>query len=106
VTVRVALVLALVLTVVLVTPLAAEAHQKVWRIGFLSPITAAMAAPGVEALRQGLREFGYVEGKNVAHITWSVSRVEDGESEFAGVRLLCHTFHLSPPMVRSGNEIA
>src|SRR5215510_10666611 len=46
-------------------PRSAKAQRQVWRIGFLSPLTAAMAAQGIEALRQGLREFGYVEGKNL-----------------------------------------
>ncbi len=49
----------------LAAPLAAEAQQptKVPRIGFLGtwPIN-----PHYEALRQGLHEFGYVEGQNIA----------------------------------------
>jgi putative ABC transport system substrate-binding protein len=42
----------------------AEAQQpaKIPRIGFL---TSASRDPATEALRQGLREFGYVEGKNI-----------------------------------------
>ena len=46
-------------------PLAARAQQqpaKIARIGFG---TAAASAPRVEALRVGLRELGYVEGKNI-----------------------------------------
>ena len=34
------------------------------RIGYLSPLAAAAAAPYLEAFRQGLRELGYVEGQN------------------------------------------
>ena len=47
-------------------PLAAEAQQaaKVARIGYLSPNLAAN--PHLrEAFRQGLRDLGYVEGRNV-----------------------------------------
>jgi putative ABC transport system substrate-binding protein len=53
----------------LAAPLAAEGQQagKVYRIGVLSPGTAP---PGpLEALRQGLRELGYNEGRNIA-IEW------------------------------------
>src|SRR6266498_2326367 len=47
-------------------PLAAEAQQaaKIARIGYLSPNLAA--SPHLrDAFRQGLRDFGYVEGRNV-----------------------------------------
>jgi putative tryptophan/tyrosine transport system substrate-binding protein len=49
-------------------PLAARAQQvgKVHRIGFLGSATAAGSADEVESLRTGLREFGYVEGTNIA----------------------------------------
>jgi hypothetical protein len=49
-------------------PLAARAQQPQGRplIGVLSPISAALAARNMEALRQGLRELGYVEGRNIA----------------------------------------
>jgi putative tryptophan/tyrosine transport system substrate-binding protein len=50
-----------------VWPLAARAQQPQGRplIGVLSPISAALAARNMEALRQGLRELGYVEGRNI-----------------------------------------
>src|SRR5262249_6877216 len=45
----------------------AEAQQlkKVPRIGFLSPHSASALANRVEGFRQGLRELGYEEGKNI-----------------------------------------
>jgi ABC-type uncharacterized transport system substrate-binding protein len=43
---------------------AAQAPGKVYRIGVLEPVPAA-SNPYLEALRQGLREVGYVEGKNL-----------------------------------------
>jgi ABC-type uncharacterized transport system substrate-binding protein len=47
--------------------LAAGAQEagKVYRIGFLGPSSASTHANRVEALRAGLRELGYVEGKNI-----------------------------------------
>ena len=51
----------------LAAPLAAEAQGgKAFRIGVLSPLAAEPASTGITAFRQGLRELGYVEGKNVA----------------------------------------
>lgn len=49
-------------------PLGSFAQQptKAARIGFLGPTSAANAKSRVEALRAGLRELGYVEGKNLA----------------------------------------
>ncbi len=55
--------------VLLAAPLAAEAQQpqRVFRIGVLSP---GAAPPGpLEALRQGLRELGYEDGRNLT-IEW------------------------------------
>ena len=50
----------------------AQAQQKVWRIGFLSSESAAGLRTRVEALRAGLRDVGYVEGKNlVVEFRWA-----------------------------------
>jgi len=51
----------------LAAPLGSLAQQKgkVWRIGFLGAATASGSARRVEALRAGLRDLGYVEGKNI-----------------------------------------
>jgi putative ABC transport system substrate-binding protein len=49
-------------------PLAVNAQQpadNVHRIGFLGALTAASYANQLEALRQGLRDLGYIEGKNI-----------------------------------------
>ena len=52
----------------LAAPLAAEAQQtgKVWRIGYLDQGSAARSASYVDGLRQGLRDLGWVEGRNIA----------------------------------------
>ena len=49
----------------------AEAQQqtKVPRIGFLSTVSPSTISDRIEAFRQGLRELGYVEGKNIV-IEW------------------------------------
>jgi putative tryptophan/tyrosine transport system substrate-binding protein len=74
--IRAALAAALVLGL-LASPLAAEAQQaaKIARIGYLHP----NLAPGPhqhEAFRQGLRDLGYVEGRNV------VIEYRDAEGKF------------------------
>src|SRR5262245_62427277 len=66
---------------ILAAPLAAEAQQpgKVWRIGILAgsrPTTPEAARPW-EALLQGLRELGYIEGQNLAiERRWAERRAE------------------------------
>jgi len=42
----------------------AQPAGKVYRIGVLETIPQALNAPNLDALRRGLRERGYVEGKN------------------------------------------
>lgn len=46
-------------------PAHAQQPAKVPRIGFLLAPPASALAARLEAFRQGLRELGYVEGKNV-----------------------------------------
>jgi putative ABC transport system substrate-binding protein len=55
----------------------AQQAGKVYRIGWLSPATAADGLPNLAALRTGLREFGYVEGRNIT----IEARWGDGRSE-------------------------
>src|SRR5215207_574560 len=43
----------------------AQQGVKIARLGFLGPGPASNFAPRVEALRGGLRDLGYVEGKNL-----------------------------------------
>ena len=51
----------------LASPFAARAQQagKVYRIGVLETIPAALNAAKLDALRKGLRDLGYVEGRNL-----------------------------------------
>ena len=62
---------------ILAAPLAAEAQQaaKIAHIGYLAPNLAA-SGHLPEAFRQGLRDLGYVEGRNV------VIEYRDAEGKF------------------------
>jgi ABC-type uncharacterized transport system substrate-binding protein len=65
--------------VLLTVAVIAEAQQpkKMAKIGYLAPATPASAAPNIEAIRQGLRELGYVEGKTfVLEIRYGEARAE------------------------------
>ena len=59
------------LLIILTTAHLAEAQQpkKIARIGFLAGTAASIEKNRIEAFRQGLRELGYVEGKNIV-IEW------------------------------------
>ena len=61
----------LLTTLLLTTAPAARAQQpkKVPRIGFLTAPSSSAVAGRTEAFRQGLRELGYVEGKNIV-VEW------------------------------------
>ncbi len=79
----------------LAAPLAVFAQQKgkLRRIGFLVATTASGHARLVEAFRSGLRELGYVEGKNIAiEYRWAEEHYE---------RLP----RLAAELVRSGAEV-
>jgi putative ABC transport system substrate-binding protein len=59
-------------------PLVAHAQQpKVYRVGFLLGATGESVASLFHALKEGLRERGYVEGRNIAF----VQRYGDGRTE-------------------------
>src|SRR4030095_16892975 len=60
--------------VVLAVSVLAQAQQpgKVRRIGFLSGQSLSTISTRTEAFRQGLRELGYVEGKNIV-IEWRLA---------------------------------
>jgi putative tryptophan/tyrosine transport system substrate-binding protein len=53
--------------VVLLAVAVADAQQpkKVSKIGYLSPSSPSADSARVEAFRQGLRDLGYVQGKNI-----------------------------------------
>jgi putative ABC transport system substrate-binding protein len=58
-------------------PVIAQSAGKVYRIGFLGNSTAALEANLVGPFREGLRAFGYVEGKNSqVEYRWAEGRYE------------------------------
>jgi putative tryptophan/tyrosine transport system substrate-binding protein len=66
-------------------PLSARAQPsgKTYRIGFLGPTSYAERKRDVDALRTGLRQLGYEEGRNIViHYRWAEGRY-DRLAEFA-----------------------
>jgi putative ABC transport system substrate-binding protein len=68
---------ALLLGALLLQPLAEAQTTKVWRIAYLSGASAEIDQRRLEAFRDGLRELGYAEGRNVV----IVERYADGRPE-------------------------
>jgi putative ABC transport system substrate-binding protein len=66
---KLVLVVAFVLVGALGYPAHAQQPKKVHRIGYLAAASLSANAARTEAFRQGLRELGYVEGKNIV-IEW------------------------------------
>src|SRR5262245_44582135 len=94
---------------VLVAPLLAEAQQagKVWRIGYLSPLSAAADSTHGRAFRQGLRDLGYVEGQRIVidarHADGRLERLPDLAAEL--VRLNADVIVAAPtPAVRAAQR--
>ena len=63
--------LILIAVILLAVVVIAEAQpaQKIARIGFLAGVSPATISARTQAFREGLRELGYVEGKNIV-IEW------------------------------------
>jgi putative ABC transport system substrate-binding protein len=58
-------------------PLAANAQSKIPRIGFMGNSTAALEVNLVDAFREGLREHGYEEGRNIViEYRWADGKYE------------------------------
>ena len=73
-------------------PLVARAQQqpKIARLGYLGFGTPAASANRVEALREGLRDLGYVEGKNlVIEFRWSgtVEQMHEAAADLARMKV-------------------
>ena len=65
------------LTILTISPGEAQQPTKIPRIGYLAIVSPSVNADRIEAFRRGLRELGYVEGKNIV-IEWRSAR---GESD-------------------------
>src|SRR5688500_13816316 len=69
----------------------AQQPDKAHRIGYLSVLSHSSMADRIEAFRQGLRELGYVEGKNIV-IEWRYgeekpARVSDLAAELVRLKV-------------------
>jgi putative ABC transport system substrate-binding protein len=71
------IVICLLLTVFLLTVAEAQQPTKIPKIGYLNAASLSVTAVRAEAFRQGLRELGYIEGRNIA-IEW---RSGDGKED-------------------------
>jgi putative tryptophan/tyrosine transport system substrate-binding protein len=85
----------------------AQQPQKVPRIGYLSSVSPSVISDRTEAFRQGLRELGHVEGKNIV-IEWRYAegkpdRVSEVATELVRLKvdLIVTT---GPPVTRSAKE--
>ena len=71
----------------------AEAQQpkKVPRIGYLSQFDPATESTRIEAVRQALRELGYIEGQNIAfeyrYAEGKLDRLPEFAAELAGLKV-------------------
>ena len=54
----------------------AQQPKKIPRIGLLISASTAATAPYIESFRQGLRELGYIEGKNI------ILEIRGGEAKY------------------------
>ena len=93
----------IVVLAILVAPLTAEAQQptKVHRIGYLSPGFSPSRLSTLEALRQGLRDLGWVEGENLT----IECRVAEGEVERLPA-LATELVHLPVEVIVAGGSAA
>jgi putative ABC transport system substrate-binding protein len=58
-------------------PAQAQQPTKILRIGFLGAASLSATSARIEAFRQGLRELGYVEGKNIViEYRWAEGKIE------------------------------
>ncbi len=94
---------------IFLSPLAAEAQQagKVSRIGVLWSTTASVGGPFMEVFMQGLRDLGYVEGKNVAiESRWAEGRYErfpDFATELARLKVDVIVASITPAVQAAKN---
>jgi putative tryptophan/tyrosine transport system substrate-binding protein len=78
----------------------AQQAKKVWRIGFLGSGSAAGYKSRVNAMREGLRDLGYVEGKNIViEYRWAeekYDRLPNLAAELVGLKVDLIITHGTP----------
>jgi len=86
-------------------PLAARAQQaaKLPTIGFLGAATPSTTSPWISAFAQRLREFGWIEGRNIAiEYRWAEGRTErfaEIAAEFVRLKVDVIVTHSTAPVV-------
>src|SRR5688572_8769620 len=72
-------------------PVQAQQPKKISRVGYLAAVSASADAPRLEAFRQGLRDLGYIEGKNIfidyRHQSGSFERLPDLAAELIALNV-------------------
>jgi putative ABC transport system substrate-binding protein len=101
VTGSIALVIRLLALAALAAPSAAEAQPgRTYRLGFLGAASPPQYARQVEAMREGLRQLGYVEGKNlIIEYRWAggaYERLGDLAAELARLKVDVIVTHGTP----------
>ena len=85
----------------LASPLLSLAQTKVWRVGFLGALSPATYSVYTDALRAGLRELGYAEGRNlVMEYRWAEQKYERLPAlaaELVGSNVDVIVTHATPP---------
>jgi ABC-type uncharacterized transport system substrate-binding protein len=75
------------------TSVKAHPQEKVYRIGFLSTASLSSLSSRLDAFRQGLRELGYVEEKNIAieyrSAEGKIDRLPDLAAELVRLKVDC-----------------
>ena len=81
-------------------PAHAQQAEKVWRIGFLGSGSASGYLSRVNAMREGLRDLGYVEGKNIViEYRWAeekYDRLPNLAAELVGLKVDLIITHGTP----------
>jgi putative tryptophan/tyrosine transport system substrate-binding protein len=94
----------------LAAPLAVEAQEagKTWRIGFLSPYSADFDQTWRAAFKQGLRDIGYVEGKNLViderHVKGRYERFPEVVADLVRLKVDVFVVHGSSDAVRAAEQ--
>jgi putative ABC transport system substrate-binding protein len=77
----------------------AQQQRKIWRIGFLGTASASGYVKEIDAIRAGLRDLGYVEGRNIViEYRWAESnpeRLKEMAAELVALKvdvIITHSF--------------
>jgi putative tryptophan/tyrosine transport system substrate-binding protein len=88
-------------------PAQAQQPAKLPRIGFLNPNPAGVNSARIDAFRQGLRELGYIEGKNITveyrYADGKTERLSELAAELVGLNVAAIVTS-STPGVRAGKN--